>query len=76
MGLEYTTTDMSLSALYLHELHHRMTSFRSRNVNPGTGPGGDLPRRASLSELDEENLAQGDQESGATANRLASSTVA
>jgi hypothetical protein len=28
LGLEYTATDMSVSALYLHELHHRMTSFR------------------------------------------------
>jgi hypothetical protein len=45
-----------------------------RNTNPaGATPSVDLPRRASLSELDEENLGQVDQEAG---NRLASSTVA
>ena len=29
LGLEYTAADMSLSALYLHELHHRATAATS-----------------------------------------------
>ncbi len=72
---------MSISALYLHELHHRMTSFRRNTATPGNvfgaGQSADLPRRASLSELDEENIAaQADQDQGAATNRLASSTMA
>ena len=35
LGLEYTAADMSLSALYLHELHHR-----SVVVNTNNGAGG------------------------------------
>ena len=71
LGLEYTATDMSLSVLYMHELHHRMTSFRRVN-NPG--PMGDQPRRASLSELDEDNVVT-EQEHGQS-NRLTTSTLA
>jgi hypothetical protein len=56
-------------------LSYKKIIFLSRrNTNPaGATPSVDLPRRASLSELDEENLGQVDQEAG---NRLASSTVA
>lgn len=71
LGLEYTTTDMSVSALYLHEMHHRMTSFR-RNATPSMA---EPPRRASLSELDEENLPLVEQDNCAN-NRLTSSTMA
>ena len=68
---------MSLSVLYMHELHHRMTSFRRSNNVGGTAMAADiLPRRASLSELDEENVAQAEQDVGQANNRLASSTMA
>ena len=69
---------MSLSVLYLHELHHRMTSFRRSNNIGGAAMAADLqPRRASLSELDEENVAQAEQDGvGQVNNRLTSSTMA
>ena len=66
LGLEYTDADMSLSALYLHELHHRGSnpSAGATSGNRRGGPGGVAgatrydfsARTASLNELDEENL--------------------
>lgn len=55
-----------------------MTSFRRSNNIGGAAMAADLqPRRASLSELDEENVAQAEQDGvGQVNNRLTSSTMA
>lgn len=65
-GEECGDADVSLSALYLHEMHHRMSVMsRTRGDAASSSSrmagGGDLwstrgERRASLNELDEENL--------------------
>ncbi len=64
LGLEYTAADMSLSALYLHELHQRSVhSSSSRHYESASrydfqqsrlAHRAGLERRASLNELDEE----------------------
>ena len=40
LGLEYTVADMSLSALYLHELHQRSTSSQNSPINHGNSKNG------------------------------------
>lgn len=57
-GLEYMEADMSFSALYLHELHHRMNlNNASRRSNIQNSSRYEFQqRRVSLNELDEENL--------------------
>jgi autophagy-related protein 9 len=35
LGLEYTGADMSLSALFMHELHHKSTSSNNKNYGGG-----------------------------------------
>ncbi len=68
LGLEMTAADMSLSALYLHELHHRVvlsssrTTVRNRNVSEASRYEFEQPSNSrgavafSLNELDEENV--------------------
>ena len=86
-GLEYTEADMSLSALYMHEKFHRMNTSSSSSMHrrvlasryefeqqaQAVGP---LQRRASLNELDEENLPLLDVDGGNSGDRLSSSNMA
>ena len=37
LGLEYTSADMSLSALFMHELHHKSTNNKSYGLTSGSG---------------------------------------
>ena len=57
LGLEYSEADMSLSALYLHEVHQHRATVSSRLGASRMAVQNQLQqRRASLNELDEENL--------------------
>merc|ERR1719192_1556333 len=63
LGLEYSEADMSLSALYLHEVHQHRATVSSRlgasrmTATVAAAAQQQLQqRRASLNELDEENL--------------------
>ena len=59
LGLEYSEADMSLSALYLHEVHQYRATVSSRLGASRLAVQHQLQhqqRRASLNELDEENL--------------------
>ena len=51
LGLEYTGADMSLSALFLHELHHRSSGH---NHHGGHRRGGQQKNEESLNDLTEE----------------------
>ena len=51
LGLEYTAADMSLSALYMHELHHRSTlnsHTSSRRGYPPPGGNVAIPGNTSI----------------------------
>ncbi|XP_059092181.1 autophagy-related protein 9A-like [Tigriopus californicus] len=69
LGLEYIEADMSFSALYLHELHHRMaggglgstsqtttSTIQSNRRNLAEASRYEFQRGNSLNELDEESL--------------------
>jgi autophagy-related protein 9 len=58
LGLEFSEADMSLSALYLHEVHHHRTTLSSRLGASRIAKQQQqiMQRRASLNELDEDNL--------------------
>lgn len=65
LGLEYIEADMSFSALYLHELHHRMAGSTSQTTssavhnnrrNVAEASRYEFQRGTSLNELDEESL--------------------
>ena len=60
LGLEYSEADMSLSALYLHEVHQHRATVSSRlgasRMAAAAAQQQLQQRRASLNELDEENL--------------------
>ena len=49
LGLEYTVADMSLSALYLHELHHRSSQT---GIEPRTSGIGTSSQATPVSTLD------------------------
>ena len=57
LGLEYTAADMSLSALYLHELHHRSVSVAMSDKNPSSSrrgyppPGGNIAIPGKIKEI-------------------------
>ena len=49
LGLEYTAADMSLSALYLHEVHHRTSSVAiSRQFHPHSSSQSGAIRRSAV----------------------------
>lgn len=86
LGLEYTAADMSLSALYLHELHQRSVvaapaqgrrTGGAHNLSEVSRYEFEQPRRSSLNELDEENLPllEGGQVLSSSPRLAASSTL-
>ena len=54
LGLEYTVADMSLSALYLHELHQRSTSSQNSPINHGNSKNGGNVQNYGLNDVSEE----------------------
>ena len=59
LGLEYTVADMSLSALYLHELHNQRSSSQntspSHNHGNNSKNGGNVPvQNYGLNDVSEE----------------------
>lgn len=91
-GLEYTEADMSLSALYMHEKFHRMSTTSSmlrRNIAASSryefDQGGQqqqqqqrsrMVRRSSLNEMDEENIPLMVDADGGSGDRLSASDMA
>ena len=55
LGLEYTGADMSLSALFLHELHHQRSSAGHHTAYPTSTSRGERRAFEELHE-DEENI--------------------
>jgi len=57
LGLEYTAADMSLSALYLHELHHRSVAVGIGDKSASSSrrgyppPGGNIAITGNLKEI-------------------------
>ena len=56
LGLEYTAADMSLSALYLHELHHRSVAVAISDQNSSSRrryppPGGNVAIPGNINEI-------------------------